>query len=100
MKKILMIDDLRTSKDVREDPTKIARTFEEGIAALKSEAYDLLYLDHDLGEANGKDGSAIMNFLEENPQFLPGKIELITSNPIGRMYMQTVIDRLYGKGSK
>lgn len=93
--KVLMIDDWRDESFVKEKPTLIARTFEEGIEALKSDNWDILYLDHDLGQDYGKDGSGVMNFLEANVLYLPKKIELITSNPVGRLYMQSVIDRLY-----
>lgn len=93
MRKILLIDDLR----VIPEATMIARTFEAGMYALKNEGpFDRLYLDHDLGdEDDKKTGYGIICFLEENPAFLPKEIVLVTANPVGRVKMQTVIDRLY-----
>lgn len=92
--KSLLIDDLRNI-----DADVITRTFDAGIDALKYLGpFEVLYLDHDLGEEDPhKTGYGIMNFLEVNPKFLPKKIVLVTSNPIGRKNMQAVIDKLYGE---
>jgi len=90
---VLLIDDIRNFPDV----TKVARTFDEGISALTSQHWDCLYLDHDLGEIDGKDGTGIMNFLEENPQFLPKQIIIVSSNPVGRQRMKIIIEKLYRK---
>jgi hypothetical protein len=79
---------------------RVARNFTEGIEALKSEKWDLLLLDHDLSsyvDGKEKTGYDVMCFLEENPQYLPGKIKLVTSNPVGRYNMQVVIDKLYSE---
>lgn len=91
--KTLLIDDLR---DIKADV--VARTYDEGINALQNLGpFDVLFLDHDLGEADpAATGYGIMNFLEANPELLPKKIVLVTSNPVGRQNMQVVIDRLYG----
>jgi response regulator of citrate/malate metabolism len=88
--KTLLIDDIRNLKADR-----VARNYEEGIKALKEEKWDLLLLDHDLGQEDGKDGTGIMNWLEENQEYLPGKIELVTSNPVGRDRMNTIIKKIY-----
>lgn len=88
--KILLIDDVRTLASA-----KIARTFAEGISALRDEQWDVLLLDHDLGEEDGKDGTGIMNWLEENTQYLPKQITLVTSNPVGKERMQKIVDKLY-----
>lgn len=106
--KSLLIDDLR---DIKADV--IARTFEQGIEALKNSGpFDILYLDHDLGEIDGHgsevprdvdgelylpNGYGIMCFLEANPELLPKDIMLVTSNPVGRKRMKTVIDKLFKK---
>lgn len=90
--KTLLIDDMRNIKaDV------VARTYLEGLRALISLGpFDILYLDHDLGDSDERrTGYGIMNFLEANPQYLPKKIELVTSNPVGRIQMMMIINRLY-----
>lgn len=99
--KTLLIDDMR---DI--DANVVARTFDEGIYALRNNSkFDVLYLDHDLGEdgfvtiegeSYPKTGYGIMVFLENNPHLLPVKISLVTSNPVGRRNMQVVINKLYG----
>lgn len=88
----LLIDDLR---DIKAD--RVARTFDDGIKALlEGGPWDILYLDHDLGEMDGKDGTGIINWIEEHAEFRPGKIELVTANPVGRERMKRVIERIYG----
>lgn len=103
--KTLLIDDLRDVEFVDKNwgvsVTDVARTFAEGINALKVGDIDTLLLDHDLAcfdeEGNELTGYKIMLFLEEHPEYLPRKIVLVTSNPVGRAKMQTVIDKLYKK---
>lgn len=103
----LLIDDMRNIAGDR-----VARTFDDGIAALTNEGpWDILYLDHDLGEVDGHgseiprevdgelympNGYGIMCFLEANQQYLPKKIQIVSSNPVGRAKMQVVINKLYG----
>lgn len=88
--KVLLIDDLRNLTSDR-----CARTFDEGISALQDQRWDLLLLDHDLGDPNPKKtGYDILSWLEEHPQHVPGDIKLVTQNPVGRQKMQPLIDRL------
>jgi hypothetical protein len=103
----LLIDDMRQI-----DADVIARNFEAGIHALKHcGPFELLYLDHDLGEVNTfgtelyveiegvtypKNGYGIMCFLENHREFLPAGIKIVSSNPVGRKNMQVVINKLYG----
>jgi len=92
----LLIDDKR---DI--ETGLIARDYDSGIIALKTAGpFEVLYLDHDLGDEDPhKTGYGIMCFLEENPQLLPKRISLVTSNPVGRKNMLIVINRLYGDKS-
>lgn len=77
-RRMLLIDDTRT---IHVDRT--ARTYDDGIVALRDEGpWDVLYLDHDLGEA--KSGYDIANWLERNPQYRPMEVTLVTGNPVGR----------------
>lgn len=103
--KTLLIDDLRevefVNKNWNVQVTDVARTFAEGINALKLGDVETLLLDHDLG-CYGDDGIEltgykIMLFLEEHPEYLPKSIVLVTSNPVGRDKMQTVINKIYQK---
>lgn len=90
-KRILLIDDLRFAPADR-----IARTFDEGISYLRNEGpWDVLLLDHDLGDPNPKKtGYDILNWLEERPEYIPADIKLVTMDPVGRLKMQPLIERL------
>lgn len=89
----LLIDDFR---DFHVD--KIARTYLDGIEALKAEKWDVLWLDHDLGPMSGdRHGAHIMDWLEEHPEHLPGMIICVSSNPPGRQYIERVVKRIYGR---
>lgn len=85
----LLIDDQRNLPADR-----VARTYKDGIEA----HWDLLYLDHDLGDFSGVEGRELTGYdvacwLEENPQFLPDRIEIVTSNPAGRRKIQLALER-------
>lgn len=103
--KTLLIDDLRNVEFVNKtwnvQVTDVARTFAEGINALKEGNIDTLLLDHDLAcfdeEGNELTGYKVMLFLEEHPEYLPKRIVLVTSNPVGRDKMQAVINKLFQK---
>lgn len=90
-KRTLLIDDIR-EKDV----SRVARSYEDGLCALTQEGpWDILYLDHDLGDEDPKKtGYGIMCFLEQFPQYLPGQVVLVTANPVGRQNMQRVLNKL------
>jgi len=92
--RVLLIDDMRSGAMDR-----IARTFEDGIKALKEEGpWGLLYIDHDLGETDpAKTGYDIMCFLEANPELAPKKIVCVSSNPVGRQKIEVVIEKLGAK---
>jgi hypothetical protein len=87
----LLIDDERTL-----DVTHIARTFDEGIDALTYQHWDILYLDHDLGDPDPKKtGYDILCWLED-PKYKwkrPARIILVTMNPVGHKKMQTLINK-------
>lgn len=76
-----------------------AATFDAGLFSLKFEGpWDVLYLDHDLADPDPHNtGEGIMKFLEENTLFLPKKIVLVTSNPVGRQRMNVIIKKLYNE---
>lgn len=89
----LLIDDFRNLKADR-----VCRTFNEGIDALSEQPWDLLLLDHDLGEEiSGNDGYGVANWLERNPQHMPKMIEIVSSNPVGRQNIERVLQKYYHK---
>lgn len=102
-KRILAIDDCRELSFAH----VLARTYSDGINALKFLGpWDELHLDHDLcaiehqSTDEGKEltGYHVLCFLEENPEYLPKQIILVTSNPSGRLRMEALIKRLYEEG--
>lgn len=101
--KILLIDDLRDVEFVNKtwniQITDVARTYNEGIKSLKKGGVSTLLLDHDLAcfdeQGNELTGYNIMLFLEEHQNYLPDQIILVTSNPVGRSRMQTIIEKLF-----
>lgn len=104
--RILLIDDTRMedAPNIMRKVDLIARTYWTGIDALKLMGpWDLLLLDHDLNSFDAVDSSleytgySIMCFLEGNPEYCPARIEIVSSNPVGRKRMQMVIDKLYKK---
>lgn len=90
----LLIDDQRNLP-----ADKIARSYQEGIAALAEQHWDVLYLDHDLGDFSDPDGRELTGYhvacwLEQHPQHLPDRIEIVTSNPTGRSNIEFVLRRI------
>ena len=90
----LLIDDQRNLPADR-----IARTYREGIAALAEQRWDILLLDHDLGDFSGPDGRELTGYdiacwLEENPQHLPDRVEILTNNPAGRRRIELALGRI------
>jgi hypothetical protein len=55
-------------------------------------------LDHDLGDYSGPDGRELTGYdiacwLEQNPQHLPDRIEIVTNNPAGRSNIEFILRR-------
>lgn len=104
--KVLLIDDTRDelSPEVKMRVNVIARDYFSGIDALmKMGPWDLVLLDHDLNTfIDNKEftGYNIACFLEENAQYLPKDIKLISSNPPGRARQSVILSRLYNKDIK
>jgi len=89
--KVLVIDDYKDMK-----ATYIARTFEDGVKKLKRERWDVLYLDHNLGEYK-KSGYDVMQFLKDNKQFLPKMILCLSDSPGGKNMINGMIKDIYGR---
>lgn len=92
--KTLLIDDCRNlNVDV------VAKTFSSGLELIRSYQWDEIYLDHDLGDPDPRHtGYDLLCFMESSPEYLPKKIILVTSNPVGIQKMNVVINRLKEKG--
>jgi len=93
--RVLLIDDLR----VISEATHVARTYDQGLTALKQGNWDKLLLDHDLGEPEPKNGYQLLCWIEEqhflgNHNLVPKKIILVTDNPVGRQKMQMILQKI------
>lgn len=60
--------------------------------------WNLLYLDHDLGVFSGaggreRTGYDIACWLEQNPQHLPDRIEVVSNNPAGKRNIEMALQR-------
>lgn len=106
----LLIDDMREfGKQIPMPPEgsewSHALTYDSALFELKiGGPWDVVYLDHDLGEPEPNNGYSLLNWIEEQAQdettkqfFVPKKIILVTSNPVGRRKMQAILDKLYPK---
>lgn len=101
-KKVLIIDDIRSDGDIgflwpnyaegeREPDYSclIARTYTLGVQALELMGpWDHLYLDHDFGDPQGKNGYNVLCWIEEqmfNYKFalVPSKMTCVSSNGSG-----------------
>lgn len=91
---ILYVDDLRepnmSSYDNNFNVIFIARTYDNAISELTKHKYDILDLDHDLGE--DKTGYDICKYIvEHNIKFKT--IFIHTANPVGRDNMVNILKR-------
>lgn len=100
--KVLLIDDIRLPSYVKDahgvgldGEWYIAKNYDEGIELLKQGGWDLLCLDHDLGNEKEKTGYDIMCFIEENQQYKPIDICIVSANPVGAKRIQQVINKIY-----
>ena len=86
----LLIDDVKTFGDI---PDEIARTFDDGLEALKRERWGMVMLDHDLGNTNPKKtGYDLLCYIRDKiPMNRWPKIKLVTNNPVGRQNMIAVL---------
>ena len=95
MVRSLLIDDIRNIKPMMGETIEVCRTFDKGMVALMGNAWDCLYLDHDLADPDPrKTGYDVLCWLEANPVYLPRFIYLVTQNPVGRQKMSTVLEKL------
>jgi hypothetical protein len=99
MKNILVIDDLRTFREVMEDEiVTYARTYNEGMADLQSgQHWDEVWLDHDLSsKKTGYDIAKWIEYHSQTNELLPIDVIIVhSSNPVGRYKMKMALERFY-----
>lgn len=107
-KLVLLIDDIREPEWIKRpggksedyysrDEVSVARDAASGLSKLKRGIYHTLLLDHDLGD--GPNGMSVITFLEENTQYIPEFIYLVTANPVGRKNMTQAMERMLERGA-
>lgn len=91
-KHLLWVDDLRDIPNnyIGEYHTVIARNYDEAIKELNRFRYDIISLDHDLGE--GKSGYDICKYIIEN-NIQCNEFRIHTRNPVGRDNMIQLLRR-------
>jgi hypothetical protein len=96
---ILWVDDIRNPPRDLVD-CDVARTYHEALALLRANAYNAIYLDHDLASFDG-DGrertgyDLVLQIVQMKLDGLPvpKTYHLLTANPVGRENMAAVIAR-------
>jgi CheY-like chemotaxis protein len=96
MRHILLIDDLR-SIEVEDADVTVARTAAEGAARIAERPWDVLLLDHDLGD--GGDVREIVSRIEEaafHGTPLPiQRIVVVSNNVVGADWVRRGLGRYY-----
>jgi hypothetical protein len=92
---VLLIDDKREFEGAR-----VARTFADGIAALQERQWDLVLLDHDLGDFTGPNGRELTGydvacFLEAFPENMPNDVLVVSSNSSGIPRVIAALQQFY-----
>lgn len=82
----LLIDDRR---DLGIDV--IARTPEAGRRMLAFGGWECVCFDHDLGSAHDETGYDVLKWALAH-KLVPPKVQLVTSNPVGRANMQAALE--------
>lgn len=105
MLRSLLIDDTRLPGDkykgIPQDAV-VARTYAQGIELLKTQTWDKLYLDHDLGDftdVGEMTGMHVLGWLENNLEHVPGEIHIVTDNAAKHREMRFVARELMRKSS-
>jgi len=99
MPRVLWVDDIRNPPQELAG-CDVARNYHEAIAFLEKNAYETIYLDHDLAsfEADGREktGYDIVLYLVQRKMDglpVPKDYHLLTANPVGYDNMLAVINR-------
>ena len=81
----LLIDDERNL-----NTEAVARTADAGKKLLAIQGWDCVCFDHDLGPDQDSGYAVLMWAIERG--YLPGKVQLVTSNPVGLRNMRAALE--------
>lgn len=68
----------------------VARTYDDAVAMMRRFAYQTLYLDHDLGDEQGRTGLDLLRQMKAEGR-MPQTVHCISWNPVGR---QNILNEL------
>lgn len=92
----LFLDDCRPVPD---SSWQLVTTAAQCIAALETQSYDCVSLDHDLGPEEAGTGYDVLLWLEkmtyEQDRFLSLDIQIHTANPVARVRMQAARSSIF-----
>jgi hypothetical protein len=71
----------------------VARTYDEALRLLRRFDYDVLYLDHDLGDPRGLTGYDLLLEVIADRR-VPPRVECISWNPVGRQRIERLVKEL------
>ena len=74
----------------------ITRAIKDALHALKSDRFDWLFLDHDLGEGADNNGYYFLKLCFEEGIRIPPCIKIVSSNPVGKENMAGLLQSLFG----
>lgn len=104
MKILILDDDIERHRQFQKnfghhDLTQVS-TVEEAIRFLKTNKFDAVFLDHDLGghsnvKSGGKEptGYDVALFMKENPQYMPKEVYIHSMNPAGAKNIKQVLPK-------
>lgn len=75
----------------------VARTYDDALRLLRHFDYDVLYLDHDLGDEQipERTGFHLLKQLIADRR-LPPRVECISWNPVGKARIEALLEDYYG----
>lgn len=84
--RMLWVDDAKPAPE----GMAVARTYDDALRMLRRFEYDVLYLDHDLGDQQGRTGLDLLRQLITDGR-VPERVECISWNPAGKARIEAEI---------
>lgn len=92
----IYVDDLRNPENYNLRNYILARTVDAAIELLSTNKIEFASLDHDMGDGE-KDGTYLINYIEENNLWPTEGVHVHSQNPVGRRNMEAAIKKHYGR---
>jgi hypothetical protein len=91
----LIIDDLKTFTKLGSDDVTYARSCEEGLSAIRSQVWDEIWLDFDLGDSDARPIINLLEMLAKEDKPAAHRIVPVSMNPHGRELMLLALFPFY-----